>query len=371
MFGISPSYYLEDITESNSPIINPSPKIHGIVSKDVYKQEHGDCAAFASARVLCKWVRTHNPQFFSNYDDIPDESVNDKYMDPTLFYNYETNSSNGIVPDFNTSVSDSQYTNICLFMLFYSKIVKQFGCEGSYEGDLLKYIITQISSKSKIDNFIATCTIDPLYCQHIEPVLVQNIDTNMIGKRYEMPRSIKGLILTNYLFRKNTEPNKHLAGSRQKLKSFFTQFFNIIRKNIKKSNYLTLSCDGILFLGKINQLDNNKQLTNQDILDIYDSMDEQQQDYRGHAVTIVDYDYSNPKNRQILIKNSWGKHNGMIMTIYESELSSPMLYAINDPILLAICWIESKPGSSRKAKSVPISESRRLRHTAKSNKHSY
>ena len=37
MFGISPKYYLEDIEKPDSPIIkNPSPKIHRIVSKDVY-----------------------------------------------------------------------------------------------------------------------------------------------------------------------------------------------------------------------------------------------------------------------------------------------------------------------------------------------
>lgn len=372
MFGISPKHYLEDIEKPDSPIIkNPSPKIHRIVSKDVYTQEYGDCAAFASARVLCKWIRTHNPQFFSGYD-IPTaiESLNNKYMDPSLFYNFDTKSSNGKVPGFTTSfISASQYMNTCLFMLFYSKIVKQFGCDGSYEGELLKYIITQINSKPKIDNFIATCTIDPLYCEQIEPVLVQNIHTNMVGKLYLMSQSIKSLIFSSYPFRKHTNPNEHLAKSRQKIKSYFTQFFNIIRKNIKKSNYLTLSCDVILFLGKLD--DNNKQLINQDLLDIYDTMDEHQRDNRRHAITIVDYDYSNPKNRQITIKNSWGQHYGMIMTIYESELSSPMLYSFYNPILLDLCWIESKPGASRKAKSVPTPESRRFRYTAKSNTHSY
>ena len=81
MFGISPKYYLEDIEKQDSPIIkNPSPKIHRIVSKDVYTQEYGDsqergdCAAFASARVLCKWIRTHNPQFFSGRNQCPHQN---------------------------------------------------------------------------------------------------------------------------------------------------------------------------------------------------------------------------------------------------------------------------------------------------------
>jgi hypothetical protein len=348
---------LDDEIKSNSPIlINPSPKVHRIISKDVYTQEYGDCFAFASARVLCKWIRTHNPEIFGNYDILNTiQTLHDRYMDPSLFYNYETKSSNGKVSGFTPYfINSKQYMNTCLFMLFYSKIVKQFGCDGGYEGNSLKYIISQIDTKSNINNFVSDCTIDPIYCQHSKTLLIQNIRTNMIAKHFVMSQEIKNLIFSNYIFRNDKDednPNEYFINLR-KVKLFFTQFFNIIRKNIKKSNYLTFGCDTILLYSKVQ---NNNELTNKELLATYKYMKPNDKENRGHVVTIVNYDYSNPKNRQITIKNSWGQHKNMYMNIYESELSSPMLYYLGEYTLLELCWIETKQPytSSRKIKSVP------------------
>ena len=342
------------------------------ISIDAYTQHFGDCYGYAFARLLCKWIRVHNPRVFREYDTLSNEilNLNNKFMDTSLFYNADANKSMGLVKGFDTTfiikndafehisklnptlIHPEQYLNTCLFMIFYSKIVENFGCNGYDSSIVFKYILSQIQTKRGIKELLEKCPIAPQYCGAVEHILLANLKSNMKPYKYEMGPAERIILL-------NTEPC--IVKTNPTLKSFFNTFYDIISKNIDRSNYILFGCCELLFQCKNGNI--VRKVTYKDLAVQARTL---RRKIEGHIVTIVDYNYDNPKNRKIVIKNSWGQ-NEPVMIIYESELLHANLYFYGN--LLELLWIESGSKLRSKTKSLnngrvkPKSKSKKVRHS--------
>lgn len=343
------------------------------VSIDAYNQQFSDCYGYAFARLLCKWIRVHNSQVFSEYDTLGKvKQLNNNFMDTSLFYNATDKKSTGLVKGFDTTfiikndafehisklnpnlIHPEQYLNTCLFMIFYSKIVEKFGCNGYDSIFVFEYIISQIHTKNGIKKLLENCPIDPQYCSAIKNILLNNLKSNMKPYVYEM-NSIERTILLN--------TKKSIVKIHPTIKSFFYKFYDIIRENIDQSNYVLFRCCGLLFQCKTGN--ETRQVTYKEIADKILERDKLKIPIGGHIVTIVDYNYDNPKNRKFIIKNSWGSDTPF-MIIYENELLHANLYLFDT--LLDLLWIEgskmrSKTKSLNNKRVKSKSKSKKVRHS--------
>jgi hypothetical protein len=359
------------INSQESPVTLPY-RLKREVSIDAYNQQFSDCYGYAFARLLCKWIRVHNPQVFSEYDTLSkNKQLNNKFMDTSLFYNATNKKSTGSVENFNTVfitqptkfdiisklnptlIHPEQYLNTCLFMIFYSKIVENFGCNGYNINLVFEYILSQIQTKRNIKKLLANCPIAPQYCSAVENILLNNLKSNMKPDMYGINPFERYAI--HSVARRDLKKNP-------KIKSFFKKFYDIIRENIDRSNYVLFDCCELLFQCKSGN--ETHQVT-------YEELETKirargNRPILGHIVTIVDYNYDNPKNRKFIIKNSWGPDTPF-MIIYENELLHANLYLFDN--LLELLWIESGSKLRSKTKSLnnkrvkSKSKSKKVRHS--------
>ena len=263
------------------------------VSINVSNQNYNDCFAHALSRVLLKYFkRFYSVPFFEEPTRIsrthePNNACDDLYLDTDLFFNCISGSC---VPN-DLNVKDLcqtkyEYNSIILYMFFYGLIVSKYNCESGQNGSVvLEYVISQLYSGEIIQDFNRYCVIRGDYCADIFPILKRNYDYS-----FEMRITLK-----MYEYDQDA-------------------FFERIKEIIDSDLYIYLNIpESIVSWRTAKKRALMPDPTGEHV--IY------------HAVVILDYDYSDPTNKRLIVKNSWGKgfsgkiYKHGIINIYETDMN--------------------------------------------------
>ena len=371
----------DNVSSDSSESISPaSPhRLTRAISTDSKVQRFNDCFAYSIGRILCKWIRVHNSKFFPNFDEN-DTRLSDAFP-VERFYESTTKTSLGETPDIisfieENGITKSVYLNHCLFILFYSVIVREVGCDNAIIGVAFMYIIEQIKTEQSVRMLMQNCPIYKDYCDICLDVLLHNVKSGInsviaiepINNIYTIintipikvtPTSSSSVVAsdktyvnsqirdytTDYYYWKkdpenDNEPTYTGYSWKDKYINLFNRYVNLFFEHIKQNinifhNYLSLTCNTALFNAK-RSLGQETELSIKDIIkyaQLADDANPSKLNEYNHTVTIVGYNYDNPKNRQIIIKNTWSKDNP-IMIIYEGELFNPIMFRNSNYVAL-------------------------------------
>ena len=273
------------------------------VSINVTNQKHGDCYAHSVSKVLVKSFRKYYPDLFKVIESIgkiKSRACEKMYLDPDIFYDC-TGIKCTLDHDLKTKCNDGEYNSLILYMFIYSLIVEKFSCRGGVELPAFNYIYDIIYDELAINE---RCEIKQDYCEDIKQKLIQNNNDITTRNQILVPTEIKYL---------------HSP----------TIFFETIQRIIEQGLYLCLSLNAIII--EFRETDEESDIPLPDQL---------YRIYKGgpHSVTIVDYDYDNPNNKIIIIKNSWGEKNSLVK-IYEDDLNKYPFIVISNNSLCGLTWL--------------------------------
>jgi hypothetical protein len=395
--------------KENESISPASPRrLTRAISADSKVQRFNDCFAYSIGRILCKWIRVHNSKFFPNFDEN-DTRLSDAFP-VERFYESTTKTSLGENPDIisfieENGITKSVYLNHCLFILFYSVIVREVGCDNAVIGIAFMYIIEQIKTEQSVRMLMQNCPIYKDYCDICLDVLLHNVKSGInsvvaidpinnintiintipikvtpdssssssavasvvASDKTYVNYQIKQYITEYYDWKKDPENDNEPTYTGYSWKdiyiNLFNRYVNLFFEQIKQNinifhNYLSLICNTALFNAK-RSLGQETELSLKNISDyakMADDANPSKLNEYNHVVTIVGYNYDNPKNRQIIIKNTWSKDNP-IMIIYEGELFNPIMFRNSN--LVALYYIAQRDTRETDWVSVEIT----LKHT--------
>jgi len=338
-------------------------KLSRTISLNITHQQDGDCFAHAISRVLVKAYRKLYPNELSfkrpelSVSEDPKDRCVSLYNIPNAFYKCE-GTSNECYPVSMKSIekkcTDTETLNLLLYMHFWSTIVNKFGCNGAFPS-IAFYFFTHpmmLYNLEEAEHGI-DCNLQLPMCNKLQ-TFFKIVKRKKYPPQVLIPYSFRYNfhILSTYNFiniSKNNEHGINIEYSDRSIcnpvieKIFFKKgdlrkiqnvnyapgkypnpckmFFEKIEYILKKSLYLVLTGAASFFQWKA---DNPKKIyTGQDVI----------LPHEGHCVTIVGYDYSDPSNKMLQIKNSWGigiqghqyeviddKVVVTTMNIYESEM---------------------------------------------------
>ena len=104
---------------------------------------------------------------------------------------------------------------------------------------------------------------------------------------------------------------------------------NVITQK-KYNNYVSLLCNVVLFKAK-KEYGLNTEISFSNLEDCFKRLDPNN-NRENHMVTIVDYNYDDPNNRQITIKNTWSILEPT-MIIYEKELCNSIIINLDNTLV--------------------------------------
>jgi len=293
------------------PFNKISPPLSRQISSRIVSQKKGDCFAHAVTNLFLKYFKTT----YKNNDFFNDEKIHvtdnnnmtecDRlYLDMDNLYNCETKTCS-LNDDLEQYCNEIELNSLLLYMFIYNLIVKKFGQDGGYEINCVQYVISKIYNKNFISRINSECQLKKKYCEIIAEFFLKNYDdrTLFINTKFMYFR------IYNPLFK-----NKYFANTYNTDKDLF---FSFIQKSINQNLYVSIGLSDIYFFlvyrhfkNVIHFLknDRNLDLTHEQYNKIFKDFNNQYSDVssEGHAMIIVDVDYSNNQNRKLLIKNSWG-----------------------------------------------------------------
>lgn len=319
-------------------------KLTRSISLNVATQKRGDCFAHACARVILKAFRTLYPEQLNFKRPESDGKIClSFYDDPLKFFNCDEKSfmeSATFMMGLSTHTKCSMITvkeldvcdeteklNLLLYMLFWSMIVKKFGCHGGKPIFALQYVIYDILYTTSdvtfnTDVIIQSCFFDPELCKIIRDFFERIRITHMLQPTI---LAFNPLSSSNYPVFVCNEPTilidpldpikqcslddtpyyRYIELAEGYYPNFNILFYDTIQYNIDHGFYAVLSAPGEFYVWKT--MNPDSMLT--DSVSEFGTV---------HSVTIVDYDYTDMSNKIIFIKNSWG--DPKLIPIYESEL---------------------------------------------------
>ena len=273
------------------------------LSTNIVKQMTGDCFAHASTRVFLRMI---SREFFEKPEDpfhsIKEDACDELYLikEPFSVFSKTHNIE-------ELCKNPGNYNSILMYFFLHKITIDKFDCQGGMPDFVLFYLLRIFNDlKNRRITLNQICNLgNPKYCEHLQPIIDQF-----------------GLIETKYTaqFMHYTQDLMDKVKTSDELIEHQNKFFDKIEEIINLGLYVSLNINGLIpsiktqtktrpdarttilntseFLEYSNRVSGN---TNRTQLSQFSGDD--------HAVTIVDYDYdySNPSNKQLKIKNSWGK----------------------------------------------------------------
>ena len=305
------------------------------VSSRIVNQAEGDCFAHAVTNLFLKYFKTkyENHPFFVglpkeySYDEI--NECDKLYLDMEKIYNCDGDicSLNSINLEEKCN-NNAELNSLLLYVFIYKLIVQKFGCNFGSTLDSIKYVISKIYDINFIQIIQKTCEFKEEYCVRIKQILLDNYN----DKRNFIDYSSLNFGVFNPFFAANDPVHimsRHIEHSYINQKN---KLFSIIKQQLDKNLYLTISLGGLYYFLISRQLkllsgNKNRSLTIDEYNTMFAKFDEQAYsgidaaDYKYHSMTIVDYDYTDEQNRKIIIKNSWGIIDGSgFFYIHEKDI---------------------------------------------------
>ena len=273
------------------------------ISENVSFQRSGDCFAHSIARVVVKAFRKQYPSLF--YIENPSKLCNEMYLHSQTFYNCNKNECKQMtLSELQQRCQPSEINSLILFMYIYSIIAHKFGCNGAFTYTCYNYIVYEVLYNRDFLN--TQCFIHPTLCDYIRPRILHNLVIS--PTKQKLIYSVKSY---NYKYigypAYPTTQQKIIFNS---VVNPAISFFDAIQYAIDNELYLTLSINGNFIRWKY---DNPEKTYTATISKL------NTKDTSWHAITIINYDYSNGSNKSFTVKNSWGVKNP-IFTITEEEL---------------------------------------------------
>lgn len=262
------------------------------VSINVTEQKSGDCFAHAFARIFLKYFKTYYPDLFNTgnrrssnkYEQNND--CDNFYLNPDLFYCHGRECRHNELNVKDICQSEYEYNSLITYMFIYGLIVKQFGCRyGAIDDQVIRYLLTQLYNPDLFPQFEQYCVLGEFMCRDVYPI----IETN-INNPYDM-------IYTRRLYTQDRKEG----------------FFELIQYTIDQDLYVHITLPNSIVVWR----EQKKKASLPEITNM---------NTKNHAMVIIDYDYSNPQNRRLIIKNSWGKgytktgYKTGIINIFEDDL---------------------------------------------------
>jgi len=281
---------LVPVASNLAPVVKPKSPPLRKVSLNIAKQKYGDCFAHTISRILVKYFRTIFPEEL----ELRDEKCFAFYLDTTAFYDCKAESCGQrlTLKDLQAacgSDNPNEMNNLILYMFFYSLCVKLFGCKGYVTYNALSHILYGVLYNPAVLNmYLDHCLLLPELCEQIRGLLNRFCD-NLQTLSFNLCK----VVVFYYV------DDREL-------------FWELIKDVIDANMYLGFGIPIYLLNLKTQKINS-----------------------RAHAVTIVDYDYSNPSERYFTIKNSKGESYREI-NITESDLEQPLK---NDTTPLRIYFI--------------------------------
>ena len=328
------------------------------ISLNVTKQQDQDCFAHAVSRVLVKAYRKLYPNELSfkrpevSLSEDPNQRCVFLYNIPNAFYKCEETTKECHPVSMKTiekKCTDTETLNLLLYMHFWSMLVKRFSCNGSFT-NIAMYFCTHPFMTDPIEG---NCNLHLTMCNKLQSffkmvksknyppqvlipysfkysfnvssiykfVTITNDNVHGIDIEHSGVSVCNPVLQQIFLFKKTDHYKEQVVNyAPGKYPNPSKLFFEKIEYILKKSLYVVLSGAGSFFEWKS---EHKKLYTGQDVVLPHD----------GHSVTIVGYDYSNPSNKMLHVKNSWGigqqghqytrvddKFMVTTMQIYESEM---------------------------------------------------
>lgn len=243
------------------------------VSINITEQKSGDCFAHVFSRVFLKYFKTYYPDLFnpgnrrSSNKYEQNNECDDFYLNPELFYCHGRECRHNELNVKDTCQTDYEYHSLITYMFIYGLIVKQFGCRhGAIDDQVIRYVLTQLYNPELFVRFEEYCVLGEFMCRDVYPIIESNMNNP-----YEMI----------HLRRLYTQERKE-------------GFFELIQYTIDQDLYVHLTLPKSIVVWR----EQKKRAPLPEITNM---------NTKNHAMVIIDYDYSNPQNRRLIIKNSWGK----------------------------------------------------------------
>jgi hypothetical protein len=222
-------------------------------------------------------------------------------------------------------------------MYIYSIIVNKYGCDSEDPYIAFKYIVDNVLYNAEY--LSRQCFIHPDLCEIIKPILLDNFykDNKYILKQ------------NNYTyFGSHAYPTTQKTIMFGRISNPAISFFDAIQTILDKGLYLVLGINGWFLKWK--EVNSDKPYTS----DIHIKEG-------GHAVTVVNYDYSNVANKSFAVKNSWG--NSELITITEQEL---LALTPNTWIVTTLCYLDYSPSKKESSKPIIVGGKTKRRKNRKS-----
>lgn len=285
------------------------------LSINVADQMAGDCFAHSSTRVFLRMI---SREFFEKHEkDDPLHVIQENACD-NLYLIKEPFSVFSEKHDIERLCRNpGNYNSILMYFFLHKITIDKFDCQGGMPDYVLFYLLRIFNDlKNRRIELNQICNLgDPKYCDHLQPLITS---FNQIETKYTAP------------FMHYTQDLMDNVKSPEELIEHQDKFFDKIKEIIDLGLYVSLSINGLMSYiktpTKTKPNARTTELSQSEFLQLSNSFNKststQLSRFSGndHAVTIVDYDYSNPSNKTLKIKNSWGKpEHGNDIYIYISK----------------------------------------------------
>jgi len=274
-----------EASKYDAVIMPPPPLLKRALSSNVADQMAGDCFAHSSTRVFLRMI---SREFFEKHEkDDPLHVIQENACD-NLYLIKEPFSVFSEKNDIERLCRNpGNYNSILMYFFLHKITIDKFNCEGGMPDYVLFYLLRIFNDlKNGRIELNQICNLgDPKYCDHLQPLINS---FNQIETKYTASTMF---YTQEMLARKKTQGQ---------LIDHQNKFFDKIKEIIDLGLYVSLNINANII--QPISVSNGK-------MTVFSGYD--------HAVTIVDYDYSNPSNKTLKIKNSWGKpEHGKDIYIY-------------------------------------------------------
>jgi len=271
------------------------------LSTNVANQMTGDCFAHSSTRVFLRMI---SREFFEKHEkDDPFHSIKENACDD-LYLIKEPFSVFSEKHDIEKLCKNpGNYNSILMYFFLHKLTIDKFDCQGGMPDFALFYLLRIFNDlKNRKTALSQVCNLGhPKYCEHLQPLIEQ---FGQIPTKY-----------TASIMHYTHEVMDRAVKTAKQVFDHQNEFFDKIKEIIDLGLYVCLSINATIIKPQIISASSVQ-------LSASSSSSGQMSAFSGydHAVTIVDYNYSNPANKILKIKNSWGKpERGNDIYIYISK----------------------------------------------------
>ena len=311
----------KEVASNYDAVIMPPlpPLLKRALSTNVSDQMAGDCFAHAATRVFLRMIsreffekHKRDPSFVDLFHSIKENACDDLYLIKEPFAVF---SEKHDIEKLCKNLGN--YNSILMYFFLHKINIEKFECQGGMPDFVLFYLLRIFNDlKNGRITLNQICNLgNPKYCEHLQPIIAS---FNQIETKYTAPF----MHYTQDIMDKVKSPNELIEHQ--------NKFFDKIKEIIDLGLYVSLSINGLIpsmkTPSKIRQDARTSELSRSEFLRLSNSTNKVTATQlsidsgNDHAVTIVDYDYSKPSNKQLIIKNSWGKpEHGKDIYIYISK----------------------------------------------------